>query len=573
MKVSDYIVSYIIKQGTTDIFGYPGGMVTHLMDSLGKYDGEIATHITYNEQGAAFAACGYAQASGRVGVAFATSGPGATNLITGICNAYFDSIPTVFITGQVNTFEAKGESGIRQRGFQETDIISMVKTVTKEAYYVEVAEDIPKLLEQAFSIAQEGRKGPVLLDIPMNILRSDIEVNNNSIETIENDTVYEKQENRFIEVLRNELACARRPCLLLGNGIKQAGQVAQVRQLLKQCPIPVVSSMLAVDLISNESEDCSIYYGFVGAYGNRTANFVVAKCDLLICIGTRLDVRQVGGKREKFAPQARIVRVDIDEYELQNKVHYDEEQIVLPIDRAIRILNNALNQYRQDIKWLDVCKEIKKNVKYLDEKEPNRIVNSISKMISDGDSIVADVGQNMVWVAQSFKMKENQRLYMSGGHGAMGYALPAAIGIYYATNKPVICFCGDGGFQMNIQELQFIAREKLPIKMIILNNESLGMIRHFQEMYFSSHYYYTVEQGGYTVPDFCRVVSAYGIGTTRITCKDEINNIDWNISEPWLYEIMLEPNTVVAPKLEFGKPNQDQEPLLERDLYQYLMSL
>ncbi len=575
MKVSDYIVEYLIERGITDVFGYPGGMVTHLMDSFGKYEKQIATHIAYHEQGAAFAACGYAQASGKVGVAFATSGPGATNLLTGICNAYFDSIPTVFITGQVNTFESRGSSSIRQKGFQETDIVSMVDGVTKEAFYVDQPGQIKYILDRAFSIAESGRKGPVVLDIPMNIFRSEIvesDLEGYQPLFVEEDK-FEHIQEQFAECLQMAFQKAKRPCLLLGNGVKQANQVQEIRELIRNCPIPVVSSMLAVDIIPEDAGLEGTYYGFVGAYGNRTANFVVAKCDLLICLGTRLDVRQVGGKRKNFAPDADIIRVDIDENELQNKVREDEKQFCMPLSYAVKAMKTILAEPCKREEWLSVCKEIKKKVKTIDEKLPNKIINAISKEIPDGYSVVADVGQNMVWVAQSYKMKKNQRLYLSGGHGAMGYALPAAIGLYYATHKPVICFSGDGGFQMNIQELQMIVREKLPIKMIIMNNASLGMIRHFQEMYFESNYHYTVAENGYTVPDFCRIASAYGIPSVHITQMDEIETIDWRTQEACLYEIALEANTVVFPKLEFGKPNQDQEPLLDRELYQYLMDL
>lgn len=575
MKVSDYIVEYLIQKGITDVFGYPGGMVTHLMNSLEKYRQDISTHIAYHEQGAAFAACGYAQAAHKVGVAFATSGPGATNLITGICNAYFDSIPTVFITGQVNTFEAKGTSSIRQKGFQETDIVSMVAGVTKLAVYVENADDIGNVLNSAFRAADTGRKGPVVLDIPMNVLRAETDASvlpHGEMACKEIDDMPEEIQ-RYRSSLGEALNKAKRPCILLGNGIKTDNRTEQIRKILDKSTIPVVSSMLAVDVIPEDKGLEGVYYGFVGAYGNRTANFVVAKCDVLICLGTRLDVRQVGGKRENFAPQAAILRIDIDENELENRIREDEKQFRISLSAALAVLDEVMSTNPGYADWMAVCREIKRQVKYMDEKEPNRIINAISYQVPDGYSVVADVGQNMVWVAQSFRMKEKQRLYFSGGHGAMGYALPAAIGIYYATRRPVVCFCGDGGFQMNIQELQFIARDQLPIKIVVLNNMSLGMIRHFQEMYFESNYCYTVENSGYTVPDFYRIALAYGIPSVRVSGKDEISCMKWEDEGPCLYEIALQNNTVVSPKLEFGKPNQDQEPLMDRALYEYLMEL
>lgn len=573
MKVSDYIVEWLISKEITDIFGYPGGMVTHFMDSLEKREDHIATHIAYHEQAAAFAACGYAQASEKPGVAFATSGPGATNLITGIGNAYFDSIPVLFITGQVNTYESKRDSSIRQKGFQETDVVSAVQGITKAAYYVSDSTEIPSILESAYKIAMSARKGPVLLDIPMDVFKADIDVTvaNENIDDCE-ETVYDTA--TFERCLVDALSSAKRPCLVLGNGIKIDHQVTNIRGILRSCPMPVVSSMIAVDVVPEGHGLEGMYYGFIGAYGNRTANFVVAKSDLVICLGTRLDVRQVGGKRENFAPNARIIRVDIDKAELDNRIRGDEQSFEMVLEDAIPVLRRVLadGQYSYS-QWLDVCQTIKKQVKYMDEREPNRFINRISRAVPDGYSIVSDVGQHMIWVAQSFRMKPDQRIYFSGGMGSMGYALPAAIGIYYATKRPVICFSGDGGLQMNIQEFQFLVRENIPVKIIVVNNQALGMIRHFQEMYFDSNYCYTVNKKGYSAPDFVKIASAYGIMSNKMTEIEDLETIEFDEDAPELFEIIIKGDTYVYPKLEFGKPNQDQEPLLDRSLYNYLMEL
>lgn len=573
MKVSDYIVEYLIKNNVTDVFGYPGGMVTHLMDSLSKKSDQINTHILLHEDAVAFAACGFAQSSGKMGVAFATSGPGATNLLTGIANAYYDSIPTIFITGNVNTFESKENTGLRQKGFQETNIVSMSKPICKESYYIKDEDCICQILNEAFQIAMADRKGPVLIDIPMNIFRAevdDIEIKNycNSVFN-KNECDYSKFENELSEALSK----SKRPCLLVGNGIKISKQVNTIRGILRSCHIPVVSSMISCDIIPEGQGLEGIYYGYIGAYGNRTANFVVAKSDLVVCIGSRLSIRQVGGKRENFAPNAKIIRIDIDEYELNNRIRDDDSVYNILIEDALPIIRKVLSTERSYNDWLNVCKEIKNQIKYYDEKEPNRFINAISKKTPDEYSIVADVGQHMVWVAQSFHFKPNQSAYFSGGMGAMGYALPAAIGIYYGTKKPVICFAGDGGIQMTIEELQYIKSNNLPIKIFVLNNSALGMIRHFQEMYFEKNYAYTTINNGWTVPDFCKIANAYGINSHKILGLNEIANLVFNSSEPYLYEIVLNGNTYVVPKLEYGKPNQDQEPLLDRKLYNYLMEL
>lgn len=570
MKASDYIVEYFIKKGITDVFGYPGGMVTHLMDSFSKYSKQIESHVTYHEQGASFAACGYAQVTGKMGVAYATSGPGATNLITGICNAYFDSIPALFITGQVNTFESKDGLNVRQRGFQETDIVSMVSAITKHAIRITNPQELKFHLDYAFYIAQEGRKGPVLLDIPMNVFRA--EVNPNEMrgyaEEI-NDTHKEYLTEKEEDILRQALIRAKRPVLLLGQGIKSAGVIELARQIVEELKIPTVSTMLSIDVIGSEWN-----FGFIGAYGERVANFIVAKSDLLITIGARLDVRQVGARRENFAPDAKLIRIDIDAGELEYRVHQEEIGIVGDAGAALRTLQQIARQQELAYEnWVSTCCFIQKKLQGIDKRIPNELIERLGDIIPDEVVITTDVGQNQVWVAQSLKTKKNQKVLFSGGHGAMGYSLPAAIGCACGSNHTVYSFNGDGGVQMNIQELQTVARERLPIKIVILNNYALGMIRHFQEMYFQDNYTQTVADGGYTVPDFEKLAHAYGLDYKSIRDVSDIEAEIFEGNEPAIIEVMINEKTYVFPKLEFGKPNQDQEPLLDRELYSSLMEL
>jgi len=571
MKVSDYIVEFLISKNISDVFGYPGGMVTHLMDSFGKYAEKISAHVNYHEQGAAFAACGYAQVSHKPGVAYATSGPGATNMITGIANAYFDSIPCIFITGQVNTYESKGDLLVRQRGFQETDIVQIVKPITKYATQITNEADIKYELEKAFYLCLEGRPGPVLLDIPMNIQRQEIDVSklrSYIMPILKLDTA----SNRY-DVIIEELEKSERPCLIVGAGIKYSGVVKNIRKLAVSLDIPIVSSMIAIDVMQNDSTN---YYGFIGAYGHRTANFIVAKSDLLISIGSRLDVRQTGANKGNFAPNAKLIRIDIDKNEMTNRIKEDEIQIVEQL--TAKNINTLIEKIKLNLKkdftnWKKVCNEIKLKLKDIDKDKTTNIIENISKFIPDDVVITTDVGQNQVWVPQAFEFKENQLALFSGGHGAMGYSLPAAIGAYYASKKPVICFSGDGGIQMNIQELQFVAREKLPIKIIILNNASLGMIRHFQEMYFKSNYIQTIENRGYSVPDFGKIANAYGLQYNKI---HDIKELDEGIlldNDSAIIEVVLNNNTYVFPKLSMGRPCQDQDPLIERNLYDYLMRI
>lgn len=566
MKVSDYIVEFFINKGITDVFGYPGGMVTQLMDSFRKYDGQITAHVNYHEQGAAFAACGYAQVSGKVGVAYATSGPGATNLITGICHAFFDSVPAIFITGQVNRNEARGSMGVRQRGFQETDIVSVVTPVTKYAAYVEDAGELPAELEKAYDVANSGRKGPVLLDIPMDVFRAEIERRTGEVYSSVEEKRKEVSLGEITAVLSDALGCAKAPVFLIGGGVKSSNMEGKLRELLGRKGIPVIASMIAFDVMKCDP----VYYGFLGAYGDRTANFIAAKCDLLITIGTRLDIRQVGVHRDRFAPNATIIRFDIDPGELEYRVHENETQMCTDIETVLDAL--AATKTYDFRKWLAVCDEIKRMLSDTDHTPTGRLVEELSNKIPDDTAITTDVGQNQVWVAQSFHLKQNQKVLFSGGHGAMGYALPAAIGAYYGTGKKTVyCITGDGGMQMNIQELQFIARERLPIKIVVLNNNALGMIRHFQEMYFDSRYFQTKPEGGYEAPSFARIAEAYGI-KGRCIEPSEVMTFEWSDGAE-LLEVMIRNNTYVIPKLEFGKPNQDQEPLIDRKLYERIMSM
>ena len=596
MKASDYIVEYIINQNIADVFGYPGGMITHLMDSFAKYKDKIHAHVTYHEQAAAFAACGYAQVSGKPGIAYATSGPGATNLITGICNAYFDSIPTIFITGQVNTSESKQSKQsyrVRQRGFQETDIVSIVKPVTKYADYIKSVDELPEKLEKAYNIATSDRNGPVLLDIPMDVFRADISNPQRKLGNavcavcVRSAESSEWSSDNYSEIITKVcllLEQSNCPCVLIGNGVKLAGQEIAIREFVDKLGIPAVTSMIAFDALSSASSDKSLKshgsnnYGFIGAYGTRTANFIVAKSDLVISIGSRLDIRQVGVNREAFAPNARIIRFDIDDDELAYPVHSDREtQIRLGMSDIVKVLKCVQIQVEKNYSsWLSVCDEIKGLLTGIDDNHISSLMKNISSAVPEDAIITTDVGQNQVWIAQSFKIKRGQKVLFSGGHGAMGYSLPAAIGAYYGSKgeKTILCVVGDGGMQMNIQELQFIVREQLPIKIIVLNNNSLGMIRHFQEMYFNKRYSQTKPEGGYTAPKFQKIAAAYGIKSFRVDSKNA-EDISYLFEDqaPALLEIVLDEDTYVIPKLEFGKPNQDQEPLIDRELYEKIIKI
>lgn len=567
MKLSDYIVKFLAERGVSHVFGYAGGSIAHILNSIhGRRD--ISFVSTYSEQAAAFAAEGYARIKNDIGVAIATSGPGATNLITGIGSAYFDSIPCLYIVGQVNTYEYKGNSKVRQRGFQELEIVKVVKPITKYTKRITDPDSIKYELQKAADIANSGRKGPVLLDIPMDIQRARIEYKNLKSYHAPNDAGYGNHvSGAMINKVIRMLNCCERPVVLVGGGVRLGNAVKELKYFLKKTDIPFVSSLMGLDACDQRLPS---YCGLIGTYGNRCGNLALANSDLIISLGSRLDTRQTGTKIEDFARAAKIIRVDIDKNELKHRIKSDEVAIISDIGEFLKRLNQAISATRiRDISsWLSKVKDYK--AKYFSRflrkgMDPNTIVHDISMNCSKGDIICLDVGQNQMWAAQSFNLKPDQRMLTTGGMGAMGFSLPAAIGAYYASPKSrIVAFSGDGGMQMNIQELQLLRRNNIPVKVIIMNNHSLGMIRHFQEIYFNGKYEGTVK--GYSEPDFCKVAKAYGLDAVSINNARRLGMIKGRLTtkRPTIIEINLKHKTYVFPRLSVGRSIEDQEPLLSR---------
>ncbi|MBU3161116.1 thiamine pyrophosphate-binding protein [Clostridium frigoris] len=576
MKLSDYIVEFLKDNGVTTVFGYQGGAITHFVDSIYKADG-IKFISNYHEQASAFAAEGYSRVSGNIGVCTATSGPGATNLITGIGSAYFDSIPCLYITGQVNTYEYKRSPEIRQEGFQETDIVSIIKPITKYAVMIKDSKKIKFYLEKAIYLAKEGRSGPVLLDLPMNIQRA--EINPGELVGFYESEEYKLEISQEVNVenvssLIELIKKSERPVILAGGGIRLAKAERKLEKLIDITGIPVVCTLMGIDSVNHEHQ---CYVGYMGSYGTRYSNLAVANCDLLIVLGSRLTTRQTSAITDSFAREAKIVHVDIDKNELNIKVKEDLS-IECDLSSFIDNLNQYLinSHYKFDFSsWTDKINSYKKMYpsyevhKNINEIDPNEFMNKISEMMHPNSIISLDIGQNQIWASQSLKLKKNQRLLNAGGMGPMGFGLPAAIGAWYAKpDYKIVAITGDGGIQVNIQELQTIAREKIPIKIIIMNNNALGMIRHFQEMYFKSNYYGTIE--GYSAPNFMEISEAYGIKSLKISNENQMNELKekLNDDESYVIEVQLKNITYVVPKLGMGRPIEDQEPLLGRNQLQ-----
>ena len=580
MKLSDYIVAFLQKKGVRHFFGYQGTMIAHLVDSIER-NPLTENHSCYNEQGAAFAACGYAQAKEECACAYATSGPGAVNLLSGVADAYYDSLPVIFFTGQLNTYEYSGIEGLRQQGFQETDIVAMAGSITKYAVQIRKPEDIVKELNKAYHIANTGRKGPVLIDLPMDMQRSEVAnpVYDMEFEECHTDPA---QAEAAADVILEALEQSVRPVIMLGHGVDSTESQQALLRFTRERQIPVITSVLAKSVLSY---DHPLNFGCIGgAYGHRYANMIAnAKSDLILCFGISMCTRQIGTKVHEFAKNARIIRVDIDPYNLKRDIHEDgvnEVKLQAETGAVIRCLSEKGSSVKKEFgDWLEVCREIKENLQAVDDQTPerytNRMIADLSDMLQDTSAIAVDVGQHMVWSYQSFKNREGQKLLFSGGHGAMGYGLPAAIGAYYAIGRPVVCICGDGAFQMNIQELEWVKRENLPIKMLIMNNEALGMIRHLQRDYFDCLFAGTTDGCGFASCNFSKVADAYGIPSKRMWC-DEVKETAPEFLEkegPGLLEIMLEHGTYAYPKTCLGEPIHNQQPYAPKEVYEKLMSL
>jgi len=562
MKVSDFIAEFLVKKGIKSVFELSGGMITHILDSLNqKTDINIIT--MHHEQAAAFAAEGYARVTGLPGIALATSGPGATNLLTGIGSCYFDSTPAVFITGQVNRHELKGDRGIRQLGFQETDIVSMATPITKACFQISDPDTIPAVFEQAFQIALEGRPGPVLIDIPMDVQRIQIEPEYFQSEKGEHLVI----DSIVLQNLIKDIKQAKRPLILAGRGIKASNCQNLFNQFVEKTKVPVITTLLGLDAINYDHVQ---RVGFIGSYGNRWANIAFGECDLLIVLGSRLDIRQTGADTQ-FIENRKIYHIDCEKAEINNRVKgceaivADLNSFFLGFDKAA---SNLLFDFSQV--WMNHVNDLKTT--WPDTKEltptginPNVFMHTLSSKSQKAKAYLADVGSHQMWAAQSLELSNNQHFLTSGGMGAMGFSLPAGIGACIALDKePVVVIVGDGCLQINIQELQTIVRNNLPVKIVVLNNRTLGMIRQFQDSYFESRYQSTY--WGYDAPDFTKVALAYGIDAMTIENPDDIENaVEWlwkdeNVTKPQLLQVMIDPHTNTYPKIAFGRPITEMEP-------------
>jgi len=559
VQVSDYIAQYLAAQGVTDVFGIPGGVVLDLLYAFKRCNG-IEPHLCYHEQAAGFAACGYAQASGRLGVAYATRGPGFTNLISAISDAFSDSIPVLFITGHS---ARELNPNMRVVADQELDTCNIVKSITKYVVRIDSADQLPQEFKNAVSLAQDGRKGPVLLDIASYIWKSEICEDLSVADCNDTEGCCLEDAEAIAKLIRT----AKKPVFLIGDGIHQTATEKHFSTLASKIRIPIISSRYAHDVVGDDER----YFGYIGSHGIRAANFVLSKADVVVSLGNRLCFPLTSASYAPITEKATFIRIETDEGELERDI---------PGSKVYRMdLNAFFSVFEKNgvgidshTTWVDTCIEIRNR---LAEEDLNSAVCRIEYIISsmpEKSVIIADVGNNEFWVSRAcVHARSNKRTLYSKSFGSLGCALGKAVGAYYATGCPVMCFVGDQGLQLNIQELQTISQNKIPVAVVLLNNQSSGMIKDRQALLFNGDYLHTTQDSGYGTPDFEKISEGYGLPYTCVTMYDD-NVLNTNVL-PCVIEIEIDENIGLSPYLPKGNHIQNMAPILDADKYTYINEL
>lgn len=542
-------IETLIEQGCKVLFGYPGGQVIDLYDALYEREDRIKHVLTAHEQGACHAADGYARASGQVGVVMATSGPGATNLVTGIATAYLDSIPLVAITGNVPN------SLIGRDSFQEVDITGITLPITKHNFIVKNIEDLADTIREAFKIAKSGRPGPVLVDIPKDVQQSRFEYTQHDVvEKIEQRPAKEYK----IEKAAKMLMEANRPYIYVGGGAITADATEEIIQLANTIDAVIGSTLMGLSVIPGNNER---FLGMEGMHGDYASSIAQDEADLILTIGARFSDRATGNV-SKYATKAKIIHIDIDRAEVDKNVSVD-----LGVGGDLKqALNEILKlvKPKENIEWQNRIKELKVFSKKSidqnmpkDELNPYTLIKEVSKHTSDDTKIVTDVGQHQMWVAQYYEFKKPRTFITSGGLGTMGFGLGAAIGSSMYTNERTVLFTGDGSFGMNLNELATAATQNLPIVIILMNNGVLGMVRQWQNLFFDKHYSQTVLE---RKTDFVKLAEAFGIKGYRISNVSQMKDvIDQAFKEkgPVLVDCYIDKDEFVLPMLPPGGSFED----------------
>jgi acetolactate synthase-1/2/3 large subunit len=579
VKLSDYIADFLARQGIRHVFAVSGGASVHMIDSIAKHP-DIDYICPQHEQAGAMAADAYSRVTGNLGAAIATSGPGATNMVTGMCCAYYDSVPVIFLTGQVSTFRFRGNTGVRQIGFQETEIVDMVRSVTKYVVRVDDPKKIRYELEKACYIAREGRPGPVVVDVPDNLQRteivpSELEAYIPETTVVARTGALSKQVEDCLPLLRE----AKRPVIVLGWGVRLAKAERVALNVIERLGFPVVPTWAMMDFLPYKHP---LMVGGFGSHGTRYGNFTVQNADLVLVVGSRLDSR-ASSPITTFARAAKKIVVDVDVNELGKfkvfgmdvdvPVHADANDFLTALRKGMgdwkkRDLSDWLKQIERWKERFPICPPA-----YHKEKAVNPYVfmKELSKQAAEGATIFVDTGCALAWMMQAFEVKRGQRLFHDFNNTAMGYALPASVGACLALKgKPIICVTGDGSLQMNIQEMATIARHNLPIKVFLINNHGYSMIQQTQDQWLDSKYEASSVAGGLASPDFVRVAKAYDFKAwtlSRNKGQAEVIRKVLRTQGPTFCNVEVRPEHRVIPQVKYGRPIEDPEPLLERDVF------
>ncbi|AJJ20026.1 acetolactate synthase 2 catalytic subunit [Yersinia intermedia] len=541
MNGAQWVVQALRAQGVDTVFGYPGGAIMPVYDAL--YDGGVEHLLCRHEQGAAIAAIGYARATGKVGVCIATSGPGATNLITGLADALLDSVPVIAITGQV------GSALIGTDAFQEIDVLGLSLACTKHSFLVESLEALPGIMAEAFAIATSGRPGPVLIDIPKDIQLAvgDLTPHLMPVEEHPVDSAAELQQ------AWDMLATAQKPMLYVGGGVGMAQAVPALRAFIETTDIPAVATLKGLGA-PDTHHPC--YLGMLGMHGTKAANFAVQDCDLLIAVGARFDDR-VTGKLNTFAAKAKVIHMDIDPAELGKL-----RQAHVALQGDLKVLLPALQQPLNIQPWRDEVMALKQQHSWRYDHPGQAIyapllLKQISERKAPQTVVTTDVGQHQMWTAQHMNFTRPENFITSSGLGTMGFGVPAAVGAQMARpDDMVICVSGDGSFMMNVQELGTIKRKQLPLKIVLLDNQRLGMVRQWQQLFFDGRYSETNLSDN---PDFITLASAFNIPGQRITRKDQVDaalDALFNSEGPYLLQVSIDELENVWPLVPPGAGNE-----------------
>ncbi|MBL0624021.1 acetolactate synthase 2 catalytic subunit [Aeromonas veronii] len=504
MNGAQFLVQALKKQGVTQVFGYPGGAIMPVYDAL--YDGGLAHQLCRHEQGAAMAAVGYARASGQVGVCIATSGPGATNLVTGLAEALLDSVPLVAISGQVPC------AAVGTDAFQEVDVLGMSLSCTKHSFMVTDAADLGRVLAEAFAIATEGRPGPVLIDLPKDVQLAAVPTQS-PLFAVEEPEVLNPSD---LAAARTLLAAAERPVLYVGGGVGMANAEQQLRDFAAATGMPAVATLKGIGALDPDSP---VYLGMLGMHGTKAANYAVQQCDLLLVVGARFDDR-VTGKLEEFAPEAKVIHLDVDAAEFGKR-----RAAEVGITTDLKLVLPRLAMPLSIAPWREHCAAMAREYAFRYDHPGQAIyapalLKQLSARLPESSVVACDVGQHQMWVAQHMRFTSPRNHLSSAGLGTMGFGLPAAIGAKMSRPEDeVVLVSGDGSFMMNVQELGTIRRAQLKVKMVLLDNQRLGMVRQWQELFFDGRYSETILSDN---PDFVALAAAFGIPGETITCKEQI---------------------------------------------------